>query len=147
MHCKSFNDSNFQPHVVDKQYHVHILWDVLWISCWAQDCCNSIVTTVLHKAVDMHAWHMGCIMNVQLSYYLVLLSIDSKTRWQDSRTSVTRTTWIITGFLFGSSGQASGLSGETDALGDGGGVRRGHHFNQFLLSWTDGLPTSRVRNH
>ena len=43
---------------------------------------------------DSLMWcHMGWIMDVQLSGYLVLLLIDSKTRQQDSCTSMTQAIW------------------------------------------------------
>ena len=44
--------------------------------------------TQLHFIRD-HCWHMGQVTELWLSCYLVLLSNDSKTRQQDSRSSVT----------------------------------------------------------
>ena len=39
--------------------------------------------------------HMGLVTELRLSCYLVLLSIDSKTRWQDSRSFVTWPIFIM----------------------------------------------------
>ena len=43
--------------------------------------------------------YMGQVTKVRLSWYLVLLSNDSKTRWQDRRTFVTWYTWQGTSIL------------------------------------------------